>query len=53
FPPYFMKDGVVFLYQQYEIACYAAGMPACVIPYSALLPFMTPAARELVPGSGR
>lgn len=53
FPPYFMKDGVVFLYQQYEIACYAAGMPACVLPYSALLPFMTPAARELVPGSGR
>lgn len=51
FPPYFMADGVVFVYQQYEIACYAAGMPACIIPYSTLLPYMTPMAAGLVPDS--
>lgn len=50
YPPYFMPDGVVFVYQQYEIACYAAGMPACVIPYSTLLPSMTPMAATLVKG---
>lgn len=31
--PYLTKDGVAFVYQQYEIAPYAAGMPTFVIPY--------------------
>ncbi|MCM1079553.1 MAG: RsiV family protein [Bacteroidales bacterium] len=31
FPPYLTKNGVTVLYQQYEIAPYAAGMPNCVI----------------------
>ena len=31
--PGFTKDGIVFQYQQYEIACYAAGAPRVVIPY--------------------
>jgi len=31
-PPYLMEDGVHLTYQQYEIACYAAGMPEAVIP---------------------
>lgn len=48
-PPDFRSDGVVFLYQQYEIACYAAGMPACKIPYDILEPLMTPEVRRLVP----
>lgn len=30
--PYLTKDGVSILYQQYEIAPYAAGMPSCSIP---------------------
>lgn len=29
--PWLEKDGVHLLYQQYEIACYAAGMPAVVL----------------------
>lgn len=29
--PYLTSDGVAVLYQQYEIAPYAAGMPTCVI----------------------
>ena len=30
-PPYLTAEGVNIIYQQYEIACYAAGMPTCVI----------------------
>lgn len=30
-PPFLTKDGIRVIYQQYEIAPYAAGMPSCVI----------------------
>lgn len=30
-PPYLTAEGVMVIYQQYEIACYAAGMPSCVV----------------------
>lgn len=46
--PIFREDGVEFVYQQYEIACYAAGMPACVISYDLIEPFLTQAGRWLV-----
>ncbi len=46
--PIFREDGVEFVYQQYEIACYAAGMPACVISYDLLEPFLTQAGRSLI-----
>ena len=46
--PIFREDGVEFVYQQYEIACYAAGMPACVISYDLLEPFFTQAGKWLV-----
>ena len=46
--PIFREDGVEFVYQQYEIACYAAGMPACVIPYDLIEPFLTQAGRWLI-----
>lgn len=36
--PYLTKDGVSILYQQYEIAPYAAGMPGCNIKPKPLLP---------------
>lgn len=29
--PYIVNDSVAIIYQQYEIACYAAGMPSCFI----------------------
>lgn len=48
-PPQFQKDGVAFIYQQYEIAPYAAGIPKCVLPYEELKPMMKPAAARLVP----
>ena len=46
--PYPSEDGLVFTYQQYEIAAYAAGMPSFTIPYADLLPYLTPEAKALV-----
>lgn len=46
--PIFRADGVEFIYQQYEISCYAAGLPACVISYDLIEPFLTQAGRWLV-----
>lgn len=45
--PYFLADGVHFVYQQYEIAPYAAGMPGCVVPYSRVMDMFTPAVKDL------
>ena len=42
------EDGLVFTYQQYEIASYAAGMPEFTIPLEDLLPYLTPEAKALV-----
>lgn len=44
----FMTKGMNVTYQQYEIACYAAGMPSCTIPYDSIKPLMTPWAAGLV-----
>lgn len=46
--PYPSEDGLVFTYQQYEIAAYAAGMPEFTIPYADILPYLTPEAKALV-----
>ena len=46
--PYPSEEGLVFTYQQYEIASYAAGMPAFTVPYEDLLPYLTPEARALL-----
>ena len=42
------EDGLVFTYQQYEIASYAAGMPNFTIPYDDLLPYLTPEAKAIL-----
>lgn len=46
--PIFQKDGVCFLYNQYEIAAYAAGMPQFVVPYQKLKPLMNATGRRLL-----
>lgn len=46
--PYFMKNGVGFVYQQYEIAPYSEGMPSCTISYDALRPYFSDKAAELL-----
>ena len=45
--PFPSKDGLVFTYQQYEIASYAEGMPSFVVPFAEIAPFMTPDARRI------
>ena len=46
--PYPDEDGLVFTYQQYEIASYAAGMPNFTVPYEDLRPYLTPEAKALL-----
>lgn len=46
--PYPGEDGLVFTYQQYEIAAYAAGMPEFTVPYADILPYLTPVAKALL-----
>ena len=46
--PFPSKDGLVFTYQQYEIASYAEGMPSFVVPFNEIAPFMTPEAKRTV-----
>ena len=41
------KGGLVFIYQQYEIASYAEGMPSFTIPLQDMMPFLTDDARKL------
>lgn len=46
--PYFTKDGITFVYAQYEIACYAAGMPTFTIPYNKIEDILTSSAAALL-----
>ena len=46
--PCFTEKGLVFTYQQYEIACYAAGMPSFVIPYDKLKKYLNRTGRQLL-----
>ena len=47
-PPYMTEKGYVFIYQEYEIAPYAAGMPGDTIPYNTLKPCITEQAQKLI-----
>ena len=47
-PPFPSEDGLVFTYQQYEIASYAAGMPNFTVPYGDILPYLTQEAKGLL-----
>jgi hypothetical protein len=47
-PLYPTDHGLGFIYQQYEIASYAEGMPSFVVLYSDIEPFLTPEARSLL-----
>ena len=48
-PPYMTLEGFTLIYQRYEIAAYAAGMPSDVIPYEQMKPYLTEYAQELIP----
>ena len=47
-PLYPSGDGLNFIYQQYEIASYADGMPSFTVPYADIEPFLTPEAKALL-----
>ena len=47
-PPMFFDNGMVFVYQQYEIAGYAMGMPGDTISYDRITPLLTTWARRLI-----
>lgn len=46
--PELRADGIVFIYQPYEIAPYAAGIPRCTLSYKQLEPVLTSMAKSLV-----
>ncbi len=46
--PCFVKDGLLFSYQEYEIAAYAAGAPEFVVPYDEIMKYLTPSAQDLL-----
>ena len=46
--PIFKKHGVTFIYQQYEIAAYAVGMPKCSFTYEQILNLCTSTAQPLI-----
>lgn len=47
--PVFTPEGMKFVYQQYEIAPYAAGMPSCTVPYDSLRGMLTSQSALLLP----
>ena len=48
-PPVFTKEGVMFTYQQYEIAAYAAGLPSFIVPYNEAKSLMNTTGKNLLP----
>lgn len=44
--PYPSEDGLNFIYQQYEIAPYAMGMPSFTIPFDQIKPYLTEQTRK-------
>lgn len=48
FAPYLTKEGVCFVYQQYEIGPYAMGMVTFVVPYADIEPYLAPEALKLI-----
>ena len=47
-PPLFTDQGIMFIYNQYEISPYAAGMPTFTIPYADIKPCLTTTAQKLI-----
>ncbi len=48
YKPYPNTKGLTFMYQDYEIASHAVGMPIFTIEYDKLTPFLTQEAKELL-----
>lgn len=46
--PWLTTDGMMMIYQEYEIACYAAGKPVVVIPWKELPAYLSTQNKSLV-----
>ncbi len=46
--PFLTNDGIGFVYSQYEIAPYASGEPAFIIPYQLIFPYLTEETANLI-----
>ena len=46
--PLFTNEGILFLYNQYEIASYAEGLPQFVLSYDQLMPMLNVTAKRLI-----
>lgn len=46
--PFVLKDGVNFIYQPYEIAPYAAGMPQCSFSYNQIASFLSTTGKSIL-----
>lgn len=49
FPPYMIREGVVFHYSIYDLCAFDDGDPKVLVPYPVAIPYMTEEARQLVP----
>lgn len=47
-PPLFVKKGIRFTYQEYEIVCYAGGIPTCLIPYQQIDSLLSATGKSLI-----
>ena len=47
--PFLTNDGVGFIYSQYEIAPYASGEPAFVVPYQQIRPYLSAEIAAAIP----
>lgn len=47
--PFLTNEGVGFIYSQYEIAPYASGQPAFVVPYRFIRPYLTEEIAAIIP----
>lgn len=48
FAPYLTAEGVTFVYQPYEIAPYAAGMPQFTVSYDKMKPYLTSTIQKII-----
>jgi hypothetical protein len=47
-PPIFTEEGILFLYNQYEIAPYALGLPQFVLTWEKVMPYLNVTAKRMI-----
>lgn len=47
-PPIFTEEGILFLYNQYEIAPYALGLPQFILTWEKVMPYLNVTAKRMI-----